>query len=181
MMLPVSLAGRIRRAALREQAFILPTGDTLDEYFDEYLLAADPILLKDVAQAMVGHVPSDTDVVMGVAMGGVPLAVALSAVTGRRAGFFRRRPKEYGSCRQIEGDAVGGRHVVIVDDVVRTGSQVVYAAEVLRGCGAEVSAALCVLDREAGGGELLASEGIELRALLTQSLLDDIDFGRPAC
>ncbi|MCE7011779.1 hypothetical protein LWC34_54545 [Kibdelosporangium philippinense] len=171
MTVPASLVARIRSAACQRGAFHLPTGQVIDEYFDEYLLAADPALLRDVAAELVQHVPPDTDALVGVELGGIPLAVALSAASGVPAAFLRRARKSYGTFRQVEGHPVGGRRVVLVDDVVRSGSQVLRAAAVLRRLGAQVATAICVLDRDLGGGARLARERILLRPLLATAAL----------
>ncbi|KZM75762.1 orotate phosphoribosyltransferase [Nocardia terpenica] len=172
-MVSISLITRIRTAAIRRGPFTLPSGEVLDEYFDQYLLAADPLLLRDVADAMAHEFPRDTESVVGVALGGVPLAVALSAATGACAAFYRPEPKRYGTYHQIEAGTITGSKVVVVDDVVRTGSQVLRAAQTLRQAGAEVSSVLCILDRDLGGRDRLADNGIELRSLLTPSVLDN--------
>ena len=179
-MLPTSLVTRIRTAAVQKEAFALASGEMLDEYFDEYRLAADPVLLRDVAQAMAREIPRNTEVVVGVALGGVPLTVALSAATGVRAGFFRPKPKVYGTRRQIEAGTIAGCTVVVVDDVVRTGTQILRAAHILRRAGALVSAAVCVLDRDIGGHDRLKAKGIELRSLLTPSVLYGVESSRCA-
>lgn len=171
MTIPASLLARIRVTACQHGAFHLPTGQVIDEYFDEYLLAADPMLLRDIAAEMARHVPVGTDAVVGLEMGGLPLAVALSAATGVPAGFLRRERKSYGTCRQVEGRPVAGRHVVLIDDVVRSGSQVLRAASVLRCAGASVATAICVLDRDLDGRARLAESQIVLRSLLTPAAL----------
>jgi len=166
------LDARVRTAAQRRGEFLLPDGRVLEEYFDEYLLAADPRLLGDVSRAMLALLPPDTGMVVGLELGGIPLTVALSASADVAAGFLRREPKTYGTCRRLEGHPPAGRHVVIVDDVVRTGSQMLDAAEVLRRAGAQVSTALCVLDRDIGGRDRLADHGIALGALLAAPMAD---------
>ncbi|MGH3565232.1 MAG: phosphoribosyltransferase family protein [Pseudonocardia sp.] len=93
----------------------------IDEYFDEYLLAADPALLRDVAAEMARCVPVDTETLVGLELGGIPLTMALSAATGVPAGFLQRERKCYGTRRQLEGHPVAGKRVVLVDDVVRSG------------------------------------------------------------
>ncbi len=60
-----------------------------------------------------------------------------------------------------------GRRVVLVDDVVRSGSQVLRAAAVLRQLGAHVATAICVLERDLDGRKRLAEDEIVLRSLLT--------------
>ena len=69
---------------------------------------------------------------------------------------------------------MAGRKVLVVEDVVTSGGQVVLSARDLRTLGANVDAAVCVIDRQEGGREALAAEGITLRALLTRA-----DLGAP--
>ncbi|MGL4745950.1 MAG: orotate phosphoribosyltransferase [Dermatophilaceae bacterium] len=172
MTIPGSLLSRIRRTACQRGRFQLPTGQVIEEYFDQYLLAADPALLGDVAAEMARRVPIDTDTLVGLELGGIPLTVALSAATGVPAGFLRREPKQYGTCRQLEGSPMAGKRVVLIDDVVRSGSQVLRATAALRRAGANVTAAVCVLDRELDGPVRLAGEQVLLRSLLTATDLD---------
>jgi orotate phosphoribosyltransferase len=53
--------------------------------------------------------------------------------------------------------------------VVTSGGQIANSARQLRELGAHVDDALCVIDREEGGAELLARDGIRLRSLFTRS------------
>lgn len=172
MTIPASLITRIWVTACQQGAFHLPTGQVIEEYFDEYLLAADPALLCDVATEIAHYVPVGTEMLVGMELGGIPLAVALSATTGIPVGFLRRERKSYGTRRQMEGRLVAGRDVVLVDDVVRSGSQVLRAASVLRRVGANVATAICVLDRDIGGQARLAEEQIILQSLLTPDALN---------
>ncbi|MFQ6197728.1 orotate phosphoribosyltransferase [Streptomyces sp. NPDC000405] len=163
------LAARLSATACVTDAFTLADGQVLDSYFDEYQLAADPQLLHDVADAMSASVPESAEVLAGIELGGVPLVVALSAATGLPAAFLRRTPKRYGSKRQIEGAATAGRRVVLIDDVVRSGGQLLAMARMLRVAGAPVADALCVLERPLGGRLLLGEHGITLHPLLTEA------------
>ncbi|MGB3441601.1 MAG: phosphoribosyltransferase family protein [Actinophytocola sp.] len=172
MTISASLLTRIRDTACQRGAFQLPTGRMLDEYFDEYLLAADPALLYEVAAEIAHSVPIEIETLVGLDLGGIPLAVALSAATGVPAGFLRRERKTYGTCRQLEGKPVAGKRIAIVDDVVRSGSQVLRAASFLRQEGATVTTAVCVLDRELDGRARLANDQIALCSLLTPADLD---------
>ncbi|MFJ9430961.1 orotate phosphoribosyltransferase [Streptomyces sp. NPDC101490] len=137
------LTVRLAETALVTAPFHLADGAKLDSYFDEYRLAANPELLRDTATAMADRVPADAQLLAGIELGGVPLVVALSAATGLPAVFLRRRPKGYGSRRQIEGASFDGRRTVLVDDVVRSGEQLLGMAGLLRIAGAPVHDALC--------------------------------------
>ena len=170
---PPDLARRVYRAAHLTGTFVLRSGATSDEYFDKYRFESDPRLLRELAEAMAGLLPSGADGLAGLELGGVPLATMLSQVTGLPAGFVRKQAKPYGTRRQAEGLEVAGRRLVVVEDVVTSAGAVVEACGALRSEGAEVAVALCVIDREAGGPAKLAEIGVELRPLFTMTELKE--------
>jgi orotate phosphoribosyltransferase len=149
---------------------VLRSGAESTEYFDKYLFEADPPLLWDIAEAMAPMVP-DVDALAGLELGGVPLAVVLSQVTGLPARFVRKEPKSYGTGRLAEGGEIEGLRLVIIEDVVTSGGQVRVSAAELRARGAIVDEVLCVIDREAGGADRLAADDLKLSALFTASEL----------
>jgi orotate phosphoribosyltransferase len=161
------LAIRIHAAAHLTGQFTLRSGQAATEYFDKYRFEADPVLLDEIAQRMAPLVPDGTEVLAGLEMGGIPVVTALGRVTGLPCAFVRKEAKAYGTCRLAEGAEVAGRRVLVVEDVVTSGGQIVLSAADLRGLGAVVDGALCVIDRGQGGSEALAAEGISLLALLT--------------
>jgi orotate phosphoribosyltransferase len=166
------LARRVHQAAHLTGSFVLRSGQTSTEYFDKYLFESEPTLLAAIAAGLAPLVPDGTDALAGLELGGVPIATMLSQVTGRPALFVRKKAKEYGTCRLAEGGEVAGRRLVVVEDVVTTGGQVLESCAELRALGAEVATVLCVIDREAGGTEAFAAQGLELRALFTMSQLN---------
>jgi hypothetical protein len=89
-----------------------------------------------------------------------------------RAYFVRKEAKKYGTERLCEGGDIGGKRLLIIEDVVTTGGQILLSAQDLRAEGAFVDHALCVIDREAGRAGRLASEGIVLRPLFTMTDLE---------
>jgi orotate phosphoribosyltransferase len=56
---------------------------------------------------------------------------------------------------------------------VSSGGAIIDAMKLLRADGLHTNLALCVIDRQSGGSEALAADGIELRALLTYSQITD--------
>jgi orotate phosphoribosyltransferase len=165
------LARRVYETAHLTGEFTLRSGQVSNEYFDKYLFEANPVLLRDIAEAMAPMVPAETEVLAGLELGGIPIVTMLSQVTGLPALFVRKEAKAYGTCRLAEGGEVEGRNLVVVEDVVTTGGQVLLSCADLRARGATVDTVLCVIDREAGGPEAFAAEGLALRALLTMSQL----------
>jgi orotate phosphoribosyltransferase len=66
------------------------------------------------------------------------------------------------------GELFAGTRVTLVEDVVFTGHRALDGARALRKAGAELLDVLCLLDRQAGAAQLLAREGLPLRALFTE-------------
>ncbi len=165
------LARRIHEVAHLTGTFTLRSGAVSNEYFDKYRFESDPVLLREIGEALAPLVPDGTEVLAGLELGGVPLAVALSQVTGLPAMFVRKEAKTYGTCRLAEGGDIEGRRVTVVEDVVTSGGQVVTSCGDLRERGALVTHALCVIDRESGGPEALAEIDVELRPLFTMTEL----------
>lgn len=167
-----SLASRIRAVSHLTGEFVLRSGTTASEYFDKYRFEADPVLLDEVAANLAGLVPDGTEVLAGLEMGGIPVATALARHVGLPCSFVRKAAKPYGTRRLAEGADVSGRSVLVVEDVLTSGGQVLKSAGELRALGARVDYALCVIDRDEGGAEALADSGITLLSLLTRTDLD---------
>jgi orotate phosphoribosyltransferase len=165
------LARRVYDTAHLTGTFTLRSGQVSNEYFDKYQFEADPVLLREIAEAMAPLVPADTELLAGLELGGIPIVTMLSQVTGLPAVFVRKQAKDYGTCRLAEGGEVEGRRLTVVEDVVTTGGQVLLSCADLRARGAIVDTVLCVIDREAGGPEAFAAEGLSLRPLLTMSAI----------
>ena len=160
------LARRVGKACRLTGTFTLRSGQVSTTYFDKYLFEADPSLLAAVAQAVVPLIPAETEVLAGLELGGVPVATALSLTTGLPVAFVRKEAKRYGTAKLAEGADIDGRRVLIVEDIVTTGGQVVLSARDLQERGALLVAALCVIDRS-GGAHQLADAGLELLSLFT--------------
>lgn len=121
------LARRIADISTLEGEFLLRSGQISNLYFDKYRFEGDPLLLKPLAQAMTSLLPSDTEILAGLELGGVPLVTAISLETGLPAAFVRKAAKTYGTCRAIEGQDIAGRKVTFIEDVISTGGAVADA------------------------------------------------------
>jgi orotate phosphoribosyltransferase len=159
------LASAIGARAYLTGSFVLRSGRIASEYFDKYRFESDPALLGAIAEMGAGSIPQDTEVLAGLELGGVPIATALSLRSGLPAVFVRKQPKAYGTLRLAEGMDVDGRRLLVVEDVITSGGQVVLSTEALRERGGIVTDVLCVVDREEGGAEKLAENGLRLHAL----------------
>ncbi|SDR74969.1 orotate phosphoribosyltransferase [Actinopolymorpha singaporensis] len=166
------LAHRIADRCRLTGRFVLRSGRETTEYFDKYQFEADPALLDQVGAALAPLVPAGTEVLAGLEMGGIAVVAALGRHTGLPCAFVRKKAKEYGTARLAEGADVEGRRVLVVEDVVTSGGQVVLSTRDLRALGANVEHALCVIDREEGGEEALADVDLALHALFRRRDLE---------
>lgn len=168
-----SLAASIGRVCLLRGTFKLRSGQTSSEYFDKYLFESDPALLKAIGQGLAPLVPPGTEMLAGLELGGVPVAVSLAMAMPSPAPllFVRKKAKEYGTAKLAEGPSFEGKRVTVVEDVVTTGGAILDAVKALRAGGARVDHVLCVIDRESGGPEKLKEAGLTLVPLFRASEL----------
>ncbi len=165
------LAAAIFRTAHLTGNFRLRSGAVSNEYFDKYRFESDPLLLREIAAHLNQLVPTTAEALGGLELGGIPLVTMLSQASGLPAVFVRKAAKSYGTCQLAEGAVVRGRRLVLIEDVVTSGGQLIESAQALRQFGAVVSDALCVIDREAGGLAMLAEAGVRLQPLFRMTEL----------
>lgn len=96
------------------------------------------------------------DAIGGLTMGADPVAYAIAAASWRDppaidAFSVRKESKGHGTRRQIEGNFRSGARVVVIEDVITTGSSALQAVEALAEAGARILGVLAVVDREQGG------------------------------
>ncbi|MBE9003127.1 orotate phosphoribosyltransferase [Nostoc sp. LEGE 12447] len=163
------IAKQIYTASHLVGSFQLRSGRISNEYFDKYQFEADPILLNAVVKQMLTLIPSDIEVLAGLELGGIPIVTLLSHYSGLPAGFVRKEAKKYGTSRLAEGVEINNQKVLIVEDVVTSGGQIIISANQLRRLGAQIDYVLCVIDREEGAVDKLLAEGITLLSLLKRS------------
>ncbi len=159
--------------------FLLRSGVTSNEYFDKYRFESPPKLLKKLAKGLAELLPKRVDGLAGLELGGVPLATALSLETGLPAFYVRKEAKTYGTCNLVEGGEFKGKRLVVVEDVITSGGQVIESTGELAKLGAEIALVLCVVDREAGGKDNIAKAGYKMKALFTMSELKKAGEGKP--
>ena len=167
-----ALAAKIYRISHLTGHFVLRSGKTSGEYFDKYRFESDPEILAEIARQIAELGPADTDMLAGLETGGIPLATAISLHTSLPALFVRKKAKDYGTRRLAEGADFDGRRIAVIEDVITTGGQVIESTSQLEKLGAEISAVVCVIDRESGGRPNIEKAGYRLLSLFTKSALE---------
>ncbi|WP_332449472.1 orotate phosphoribosyltransferase [Methanoculleus sp.] len=150
--------------------FLLASGARSSYYIDIKAATTNPTILAAIGKTIAeGH---EFDTVAGVAVGAVPIAVAVSLASGRPYAIIRKEEKDHGKAGTIIGD-VAGKNVLLVEDVTTSGGSALYGLSALRAAGAHVDRVVTVVDREGGAREALAEKGASLLALVRVSELLD--------
>lgn len=161
------IAGLLRAAgAVEFGSFTLASGEKSSYYLDIKTAVTDPELLHTIGQKIAGM--AVFDIVAGVAVGGVPIAVATALAAGKPYAIVRSSEKTHGKSGAVIGH-VRGKKVLLVEDVTTSGGSAMYGIRALREAGATVDTVITVVDREAGAARMLREEGIRLLALATAS------------
>ncbi|WP_319545635.1 orotate phosphoribosyltransferase [Ruegeria conchae] len=165
---PSPLARQLSEVATIEGEFLLRSGSISHQYFDKYRFEGNPDLLRQLAKEMSKLLPSGTEIVAGLEMGGIPLATAISLETGLPAAFVRKGAKTYGTCRAIEGQDVAGKKVTIIEDVITTGGAVADALRLASLEGADVVATVCAIWRGDGNPKVQAAPHLPIYAVFSK-------------
>lgn len=168
------LGKRLYEAAYLTGTFKLRSGQISNFYFDKYLFESDPKLLKPIVEHLAALIPEGTEILAGLDLGGIPIATGLSLDTGLPMVFVRKKAKEYGTSKLAEGAPIDGRRLLIVEDVVTTGGQIIESANELRALGATADIVVCVVQRDPTATEKLRAAGLELRPLFTLAELEEM-------
>ncbi len=155
----------VEKGGLKFGDFTLTSGKKSSYYVDLKAAFTDPVLLRRVVQRLIPHARG-VQRLAGTELGAVPLLVALALETDLPYVILRKRARGHGTGRAFEGELRAGETVLLVEDVATSGGTIQRAAEVLRGEGARVERAVCVVDREEGASESLREMGIDLKAIL---------------
>ncbi len=88
-------------------------------------------------------------------------------ISGLPCVYIRNQKKEYGTNKQVEGILEKGDVVMILEDVLTTGGQVLEVAETLKQMDVEVEKIVAVIDRQEGARENIERAGYTFEALFT--------------
>ena len=161
------LAKRIADVALLRGEFTLRSGRKSNYYLDKYRFETQPDVLAALGKLFAERVTDKTDRIAGAELGAVPLAAAAGMASGKPIVFIRNQKKDYGTAKQVEGVLNAGETVMIVEDVLTTGGQVLEAAKTLQDLGANVERIVAVIDRMEGARENIEKAGFTFESLFT--------------
>ncbi|MFP4030774.1 MAG: orotate phosphoribosyltransferase [Desulfococcaceae bacterium] len=160
-----------------EPTFRLVSGRTSHFYVN-----CKPTTLSPRGMVLTGNLMAEAladaeiSAVGGLTFGADPIAVATAfaselAGRGLKAFSIRKRQKDHGIVRWIEGDMEPGERVAVIDDVATTGGSTIKAVERARSEGLEVVRAVVLVDRQEGGMEAIRAAVPDAHALIVREEL----------
>ena len=110
-------------------------------YTDNRLVLSYPqvrsFVKTELTHAVIANFPEAT-AVAGVATGAIAMGMAVADLLQLPYAYVRPKPKDHGTKNQIEGRLPEGAKVVVVEDLISTGSSSLKAVEALRAAGFDV-------------------------------------------
>jgi orotate phosphoribosyltransferase len=161
------LAKRIADVSLLRGEFTLRSGRKSNYYLDKYRFETQPDVLRELGELFATHLKPGVSRIAGAELGAVSLAAATSMASGLPFVIVRNQKKDYGTSKLVEGILEKGERVMIVEDVLTTGGQVLEAAKSLQDAGATIDRIVAVIDRMEGARENIEKAGYTFDALFT--------------
>jgi orotate phosphoribosyltransferase len=144
-----------------EPVFRLASG----RFSDVYINCKQTTMRRDAAPLIASlfeqETPAGTQAVGGLTAGADPIAYAMRDFCDTRpvhAFMVRKEPKDHGLRREVEGPVERGMNVVVIDDVVTSGSSTIKAVQSCRAAELRVVAVVVLVDRQEGGLEAIREE-----------------------
>lgn len=163
--------------SVRRGDFVLSSGKRSSFYIDARLTTMSGEGLALIGALGLGRLAArrwTPRAVGGLTLGADPVAYALAAAARGRglpldAFTVRKETKTHGAGKRIEGCFTAGTPVVIVEDVITTGTSAHEAIVAVESDGGHVLGVLAVVDREEGGRQALERAGYAVEVMVTAS------------
>jgi orotate phosphoribosyltransferase len=159
------------RLAYKSGNFTLSSGQSSTYYVNSKLVTLHPYGALWTGQVFLSMLPQDVVAVGGLTLGADPIVSAVSVVSAYEnrpinALIVRKEAKGHGTADWIEGPVLpADSKVVVLEDVVTTGKSAMQAVDRLRQAGYQVDRIISLVDRNQGGAELYAQEGLGFDAI----------------
>jgi len=168
-------------------SFTLASGKQSPVYLDLRRLVSFPDVLDMAVEAYIDRLISlEYDCLAGVPYAALPIAAIAASRLKRPMVYPRKEAKTHGTSQMVEGVFQPGQRAVLLEDVITSGGSILTAAETLSAAGLSVRDAVVLVDREQGGTDALARQGIQAHAVLsmrqiltrlqTQDLIDQSTY-----
>ena len=150
--------------------FTLASGKDSSYYIDLRLVPSFPHqfrkMIKNLQNLIIEKIGLDNfDSLASVPTGGLVITSALAIETVKPLIYVRNKPKEHGTTKSIEGKTSAGMKVVMVDDVMTTGTSVLNGIKQLKESGLSISDVFVIINRLEGADKALNDMGVQIHQL----------------
>jgi len=158
--------------AVKFGAFKLTSGRLSPYYIDLRIVPSFPDAFEKVCEAYANVIRTQVgldhvDRIAGIPVAGIPFASVVALNLRKPFLYVRKGARTHGRERRIEGIIAPGNRVLLIDDLITGGLSLLKAGKAIMAEGGVVEDAVVLIDREEGGKEKLAKNGIKLHALLS--------------
>lgn len=143
-------------------------------YCDNRLTLSFPAIrnfLKEEFCKQIEDLYGKPDVIAGVATGAIGIGILVAEAMGLPFVYVRPEPKKHGRKNQVEGFLQKGQFVVVIEDLISTGSSSLMAVEALKEAGANVKGMIAIFSY----GFDIASENFK-KANVTLHTLSNYEY-----
>ena len=155
---------------VKQNNIILKSGIKSNYYFD-----LKKVLMNKKSKMLLGKIIANIiknnkiDAVGGLECGSLPIIDSIIEHTNIEYGFYiRKKVKEYGIEKQIEGIFFPSDEVLIVDDIIITGESILNACNIVKHNFGIIKKIIVVIEREIIGKHKLQNEGYDYIAIFTK-------------
>lgn len=155
--------------------FLLKSGQTSSLYLNLRKIISYPDLLQSIAERMWETLKqTNFDLICGVPYTALPIATCISVSHGIPMVMRRKEKKEYGTKQMVEGVFTPGQRVLIIEDVITTGSSILETTDELEKSGLNIAQVIALIDREQGGKQTLEKKYPVKTVLSLSTILDSL-------
>ena len=163
-----------------DDPFIWASGIISPIYCDNRQIIGNVEARKEIVKYFVEKIKEispDAEVIAGTSTAGIPHAAFISDAMDLPMSYVRGSKKKHGTGRLIEGAAVKGKKVVLIEDLISTGGSSIEAAEILKEEGAEVEIVLAIFSYQLEKAhDNFESSGFEYETLSDLDALLDVSI-----
>ena len=109
-----------------QSPFKLSSGFLSPSYIDCRKIIAYPSAFKEITDMMIDIIKSEMvaqspDYIIGGETAGIPFAAAIAEKMGLPLSYVRKKPKDYGKSKMIEGEILKDKNSLLVEDLMTDG------------------------------------------------------------
>lgn len=182
----------INKNIIKFGTFQLSDGSMSDYYFDMKKIYSDKELFNEIVSRFVSKIKSyrfdNYDYICGVPFGSIPLSTAIALKLNKPVLYIRKEKKNYGNKSQIEGNFNIGDTVLLIDDIITTGSNILKTKNILINNGLLPIGFAVFINKQVGGFNYIKSSDFNgvyiynisdiIKNLHSNKLINSFDFSK---